>query len=67
MSKLITVATLSDLPPGACRHVNASGRPVAIFNVDGTIHAINGTCTQGWTAGGGRAGGNGRHLSLAWC
>ncbi len=46
MSKLITVATLSDLPPGACRHVNASGRPVAIFNVDGTIHAINGTCTH---------------------
>ena len=34
MGDPITVATLSDLPPGACRHVNAGGREVAIFNVD---------------------------------
>ncbi len=46
MGKLITVATLSDLPPGACLHVDASGLAVAIFKVGGTIHAIGGACTH---------------------
>ena len=46
MGELIKVATLSDLPPGTCRHVDAGGRAVAIFNVGGTIHAIGGTCTH---------------------
>ncbi len=46
MGDSITVATLSDLPPGARRHVNAGGREVAIFNVGGTIHAIGGACTH---------------------
>ena len=46
MGELIKVATLSDLPPGACRQVDVGGRAVAIFNVGGTIHAIGGTCTH---------------------
>ena len=46
MGELIKVATLSDVPPGTCRHVDASGLAVALFNVDGTIHAIGGTCTH---------------------
>ncbi len=46
MGKLIKVATLSDLPAGACRQVDVGGRAVAIFNVGGTIHAIGGTCTH---------------------
>ncbi len=46
MGELIKVATLSDVPPGTCRHVDAGGRAVALFNVDGTIHAIGGTCTH---------------------
>lgn len=46
MSEGIKVATLSDVPPGTCRQVDAGGRAVAIFNVDGTIHAIDGTCTH---------------------
>ena len=46
MGELIKVATLSDVPPGACRHVDAGGRAVALFNVDGTIYAIGGTCTH---------------------
>ena len=46
MGNLITVATLSDLPPGACRRVDAGGLEVAIFNVAGTIHAIGGACTH---------------------
>jgi len=46
MSELIEVARLSDVPPGTCRQVNAQGRPVAVFNVNGTIYAIHGTCTH---------------------
>ncbi len=46
MGELIKVARLSDMPPGTCRHVDAGGRAVAVFNVDGTIHALGGTCTH---------------------
>ena len=46
MGELITVARLSDMPPGTCRHVDAGGRAVAVFNVGGTIYAIGGTCTH---------------------
>ena len=46
MGELIKVATLSDVPPGTCRQVDAAGRPVAVFNVGGTIYAIGGTCTH---------------------
>ena len=46
MGELITVATLSDLPPGSGRQADAAGRPVALFNVDGTIYVIHGTCTH---------------------
>ena len=46
MGELIDVAKLSDVPPGDCRQVNAAGRLVAVFNVNGTIHAIHGTCTH---------------------
>ena len=46
MGELIEVARLSDVPPGACRQLNAAGRPVAVFNVNGTICAIHGTCTH---------------------
>jgi len=46
MGELIDVLTLSDLAPGTCRQVDARGRPVALFNVNGTIYAIQGTCTH---------------------
>ena len=46
MGELIKVATVSDLPPGTCRQVDAGGRPVALFNVNHTIYAIHGTCTH---------------------
>ncbi len=46
MSELVKVATLGEIPPGTCRHVEAAGREVAIFNVEGTIYAMGGTCTH---------------------
>ena len=44
MSKFVAVARLSDLDPGTCVSVEAEGRWVALFNVDGTIHAMDNTC-----------------------
>lgn len=46
MDEPIEVATLTDLAPGTCQQVDAGGRPVALFNVNGTIYAIHGTCTH---------------------
>ena len=46
MGELIEVSTLTDLAPGTCRQGDAGGRPVAVFNVNGTIYAIQGTCTH---------------------
>ena len=46
MAELIKVATRSDVPPGTSRQVDADGQAVAVFNVDGTVYAIGGTCTH---------------------
>ncbi len=46
MGELIKVATLSEISPGACLHVEVAGQEVAIFNVEGTIYAMGGTCTH---------------------
>jgi nitrite reductase/ring-hydroxylating ferredoxin subunit len=40
------VATLADLPPGASRRVYAAGEAVALFNVNGMVHAIANRCTH---------------------
>lgn len=40
------VATLADLPPGSSNRVYAAGEAVALFNVDGTVHAIANRCTH---------------------
>ncbi len=46
MGELIKVATLSEIPSGTCLHVEVAGQEVAIFNVEGTIYAMGGTCTH---------------------
>ena len=40
------VATTKDLPPGGAREVKVAGRSIAMFNVEGTIHAIDNECTH---------------------
>jgi 3-phenylpropionate/trans-cinnamate dioxygenase ferredoxin component len=40
------VATTKDLPPGAARVIEVAGRSIAMFNVEGTIHAIDNECTH---------------------
>ncbi len=40
------VATVADLAPGASRRVYAAGEAVALFNVNGSVHAIANRCTH---------------------
>lgn len=44
MSKSVKVASLSDLPEGSSREVAVEGRIVALFHVEGRIHALDGIC-----------------------
>ena len=40
------VATTKDFPPGSAREIRVAGRSIAVFNVEGTIHAIGNECTH---------------------
>src|SRR5258708_35388090 len=65
MSERVKVANLSEVPPGAGRQVKAGGRALAVSNVDGTIHVIDGTCThRGGPLGEGEL--NGTVVSCPW-
>ena len=42
--KRIKVAEVGDLPVGEGRVIEAEGRTLALFNVDGTFYAVDNTC-----------------------
>lgn len=44
MAEFIRVASLADIKPGQGIVAEANGKTLAVFNVDGAIHAINNTC-----------------------
>ena len=44
MAKLVKVAQVDDLAPGQGKAVQAEGRDIALFNVDGAFHAVCGSC-----------------------
>ncbi len=44
MSRLVKVAILPDVAPGQGKLVVADGHEIALFNVDGTYHAIGAVC-----------------------
>lgn len=44
MAKVVKVAGVNDLSPGRGKVVHAEGQDIALFNVDGTFHAIHNTC-----------------------
>ncbi len=46
MGQLIKVAETKDVPPGTAKAVEAEGRRIALFNIDGTYYAIDDTCTH---------------------
>ena len=44
MSDFVSVAKTTDVPAGEGRVVEVDGVPVAVFNIDGTFHALDNTC-----------------------
>ena len=59
MGERVRVASLAEVPPGTGRQVQVSGRAFAIYNLDGIMHAIDGTCThRGGPLGEGKFVGN---------
>lgn len=44
MAAFVRVARFSEVPAGAGRVVVVQGHPVALFNVDGRIHALSNVC-----------------------
>ena len=46
MSKRVTVAKTSELPPGQSKSVQAEGQTIALFNVGGAYYAIEDACSH---------------------
>jgi len=44
MANFVRVAAVADVPAGTGKCVAVNGREIALFNVDGTYHAIDNTC-----------------------
>lgn len=46
MPEFVKAATTGQIPPGEGKLVEAGGKKIALFNVDGTFYAIDNTCTH---------------------
>ena len=46
MSKVVKIAKTQDVAPGTGKVVEAEGHSIALFNLAGTFHAIDNTCTH---------------------
>ena len=46
MAGFVKVATMSDLAPGQSKKVEIAGKTVAVFNIGGSYHAMDDTCTH---------------------
>lgn len=44
MANFVKVGDVGDVPPGTGKCVEVDGKQLALFNVDGTFHAIDNTC-----------------------
>ena len=44
MSEFVPAIAVADLAPGRAAEVTVAGQPVALFNVDGTFHALVNRC-----------------------
>src|SRR6516162_9868281 len=44
MAEFVKVGTLPELAAGTCKPVEANGKTIALFNVDGNIYALDNTC-----------------------
>ena len=48
--RFVTIAAPADLPPGASWAVRVGDIPIALFNVSGTVHAIENVCPHAGAA-----------------
>jgi nitrite reductase/ring-hydroxylating ferredoxin subunit len=46
MAEFIRVASVSDLASGSGVVIDVNGRPIALFNVNGTFYALDNTCAH---------------------
>lgn len=46
MATFVKVATTGELAPGQAKRVDVEGKSIALFNVGGTYHAMDDTCTH---------------------
>lgn len=44
MTQWVRVASVDDVPVGTGKELTAGGRVVALFNVEGNFHALDGVC-----------------------
>ena len=58
MPHWVHIGSATDIPAGGCRLADAAGAKIAVFNIGGTLHAIEDTCphrggplSQGMIAG----------------
>jgi len=65
MSERLHLAAAADIPPGTAKEVLAGDRILAIFNVEGEFHALDGICPH---AGGplGEGSLNGSIVTCPW-
>ena len=66
--RFVPVAAPADLPPGAARAVRVGDVPVALFNVEGTVYAIDNVCPHagGPLSRGVRSGPCGEFVTCPW-
>ena len=66
MGEFVRVTGTGDVKPGHGIVAEVNGKILAVFNVDGTFHAIDNTCVhRGGPLGEGDVEGSSRDLSLA--
>jgi nitrite reductase/ring-hydroxylating ferredoxin subunit len=46
MSEFIKVATIDEVPAGRTKLAEVNGKEIALFNCDGSLHAIDNMCTH---------------------
>jgi nitrite reductase/ring-hydroxylating ferredoxin subunit len=46
MPQFVTVATIDEVPSGRAKLVEVNGNEIALFNIGGTFHAIDNSCTH---------------------
>jgi nitrite reductase/ring-hydroxylating ferredoxin subunit len=46
MPEFVKVAKTEEIPSGTARMVEVNGKEIALFNVGGSFHAIDNTCTH---------------------